>query len=97
MNIFRTGIILNAKNYRACVAVCRDLSGLKILFEDQQGAAKLRFNVANLGEALKEVQAFGIRAEITTYAWVSSIDIHDPDGSRIGIRDEAGFSIQLES
>jgi lactoylglutathione lyase len=61
-----------------------------------QGSAKLRFNVANIENALTDVEAFGIRAEITTNGWGSTIDIHDPDGNRIGIRDDASFSQQIE-
>ncbi|WP_164887314.1 hypothetical protein [Hahella sp. KA22] len=34
-----------------------------------QRPAKLRFNVSDLEQALEEVRAFGITAEIERYAW----------------------------
>jgi lactoylglutathione lyase len=61
-----------------------------------QGSEKLRFNVVNIENALTDVEAFGIRAKITTNGWGSTINIHDPDGNRIGIRDEASFSKQIK-
>ncbi|WP_431685958.1 VOC family protein [Hahella sp. NBU794] len=60
-----------------------------------QRPAQLRFNVSNLEQALEEVRAFGITAEIERYAWGSVINIQDPDGNRVGIRDEATFLDQL--
>lgn len=53
---------------------------------------KLRFNVSNIDTALKDVRAFGIDAEVSKTDWGSVINIHDPDGNRIGIRDEATFA-----
>lgn len=61
-----------------------------------ENAAKLRFNVASLEDALQAVRDYGIAAEINTHDWGSTIDIYDPDGNRVGIRDEAGFVGQIE-
>lgn len=58
----------------------------------EQNSTKLRFNVEDLQEALRDIRAYGIQAEIETFDWGSTINIFDPDGNRIGIRDEAGFS-----
>ncbi|HSH42295.1 MAG TPA: VOC family protein [Arenicellales bacterium] len=58
----------------------------------KENAAKLRFNVPDIEAALKEVRAYGIDAEIAANEWGRTIDIHDPDGNRVGIRDEATFS-----
>jgi lactoylglutathione lyase len=57
--------------------------------------SKLRFNVPDIEEALRGVQAFGITAVIERQPWGSTINIHDPDGNRIGIRDEAMFMQQM--
>ena len=54
--------------------------------------AKIRFNVANIEDALQSLQAHGIEASIERYNWGNTINIYDPDGNRIGIRDEATFS-----
>lgn len=60
----------------------------------KEGAMKLRFNVANLEDALREIRDYGIAAEISRHDWGSTIDIYDPDGNRIGIRDESSFASQ---
>lgn len=61
-----------------------------------ENATKLRFNVANIEAALQDVLAYGLDATIEAFAWGSVINIHDPDGNRVGIRDEAGFLRQLD-
>ncbi len=58
----------------------------------KESPQKLRFNVSDIEEALKDVRAFGIDAEVTKTDWGSAIHIHDPDGNRVGIRDEASFA-----
>ncbi|MBY4675327.1 VOC family protein [Marinobacterium arenosum] len=60
-----------------------------------EGACKLRFNVADIELALARLKALGIDAEIVRNDWGSTINLHDPDGNRIGIRDEAGFIEQM--
>jgi lactoylglutathione lyase len=59
-----------------------------------ENATKIRFNVKDIESALRKVKAFGLDAEITEYGWGSTIDIYDPDGNRVGIRDEFGFREQ---
>ncbi len=59
--------------------------------------SKLRFNVADIAEALAKLKSFGIEAEVNRYSWGATINLVDPDGNRIGIRDEAGFKDQFES
>ena len=57
----------------------------------EQSPSKLRFNVPDLEEALARVQEFGLEAQIETFDWGSAINITDPDGNRVGIRDEEAF------
>lgn len=61
-----------------------------------QNATKLRFNVADINIALDILTAHGIGAEITHNDWGSTINLFDPDGNRIGIRDESGFVNQIK-
>ena len=63
----------------------------------EEGSFKLRFNVNDLDEALAEIRAWGIDADITENAWGRTINISDPDGNRVGVRDEAGFVRQLNA
>lgn len=62
-----------------------------------ENAAKLRVNVSDIEEALEKLRSHGIHAEIRFNAWGSTIDIHDPDGNRIGIRDDPTFLAQFET
>ncbi|MCH4813434.1 VOC family protein [Vreelandella neptunia] len=61
----------------------------------EEGSFKLRFNVDDLEEALRVIRSWGIQATITENAWGRTINIADPDGNRVGIRDEAGFVNQI--
>ncbi|MGI9516296.1 MAG: VOC family protein [Pirellulaceae bacterium] len=56
-----------------------------------QNPTKLRFNVPDIEAALKIVRAFGVDAQIDEFDWGSTINLTDPDGNRVGIRDERGF------
>lgn len=69
-------------------------SGIK---SPEEGSFKLRFNVENMEETLAEIRAWGIDAVITENAWGRTINISDPDGNRVGVRDEAGFAVQLNA
>jgi len=62
-----------------------------------EASFKLRFNVEDLEEALAEIRAWGIQAEIEESSWGRTINISDPDGNRVGIRDETGFVHQLNA
>lgn len=62
----------------------------------RENPAKLRFNVSNIDDALKTIEAYGIEAKIIENEWGSTINIFDPDGNRIGIRDEATFNSQIK-
>lgn len=127
MKVVRTGIILNTRNYEACVRFYRDMMGLEEMFSrDEDGhrlcclefggaylmvetgghanpegksmkesSSKLRFNVESLEDAQQYLAEHGIEAEIDTFAWGSTINILDPDGNRIGIREESDFSSQI--
>ena len=63
----------------------------------EEGSFKLRFNVDDLEEALAEIRSWGIPAAITENAWGRTINISDPDGNRVGVRDEVGFVHQINS
>lgn len=56
-----------------------------------ENATKLRFNVTDIDMALEKLQACGIEAEIRRHHWGSTINIYDPDGNRVSIRDESTF------
>lgn len=79
---------------------CLDMGGTYLLIETggiantsektmSQNSTKLRFNVEDLPAALIEVQKYFKNAQINEYDWGSTINIHDPDGNRIGIRNRA--------
>ena len=56
-----------------------------------QNPSKIRFNVNDIEVALITIQAHGIKANIESNTWGNTINIHDPDGNRVGIRDESTF------
>jgi len=62
-----------------------------------ENATKLRFNVSDLNAMQTRLGEFGIEAQVNHFNWGSTINIHDPDGNRIGIRDEAGFRKQIDA
>ena len=57
--------------------------------------SKLRFNVPDIEAVCKRIKSFGISAEVLKNDWGSTINIYDPDGNRIGIRDEISFERQI--
>jgi lactoylglutathione lyase len=57
----------------------------------EQNPTKLRFNVESVVEARKHLSRCGISAEIMGNDWGTIININDPDGNPISIRDESGF------
>ncbi len=61
-----------------------------------ENATKLRFNVPNIDDALQDVLAYGLEAKVETFDWGSVINICDPDGNRVGIRNHAGFLLQVK-
>ena len=61
-----------------------------------ENPTKLRFNVSDIEDALKTIKSHGIEAEITENEWGSTINIFDPDGNRVGIRDENTFRSQVQ-
>jgi lactoylglutathione lyase len=61
----------------------------------KESPAKLRFNVDDIEVARDWLSARGIEAKINRYEWGSTIDLYDPDGNRVGIRDETTFRAQL--
>lgn len=62
----------------------------------EESCTKLRFNVPDIDVALSVVKAYGIDAKILKYSWGSTINISDPDGNRIGLRDEAPFANDIK-
>jgi len=59
--------------------------------------SKLRFNVSDIEATLLRIQDAGVSAEINNNAWGFTINIYDPDGNRIGIRDEDSFQRQIHA
>ena len=57
--------------------------------------SKLRFNVLDIEAACKRINSLGVSAEVLKNDWGSTINIYDPDGNRIGIRDEISFERQI--
>jgi len=60
-----------------------------------ENATKLRFNVGDIEQALQTVREYGIEAKMVKNVWGTVINIVDPDGNRVGIRDELGFKQQI--
>ena len=58
---------------------------------------KLRFNVPDIEGALERIATYGIEAKIIKNDWGSTINLFDPDGNRVGVRDEATFQSQIGS
>ncbi|WP_417329917.1 VOC family protein [Halomonas cupida] len=56
-----------------------------------ESAHKLRLNVADLKQVEQHLQALGVEYQRLDRDWGSTINLHDPDGNRIGIRDESSF------
>ena len=56
-----------------------------------EGPAKLRFNVGDLDAAAAELREAGLDVAIETAPWGRSIHLFDPDGNRVGIREERDF------
>ena len=57
--------------------------------------SKLRFNVSDIEAAYTRIKSFEISAELIIHEWGSTINIYDPDGNRICIRDEISFKRQI--
>ena len=63
----------------------------------EQSPIKLRFNVKSVVEAGNHLGRCGISAEIIENDWGTVININDPDGNPISIRDESGFQRQTNA
>jgi lactoylglutathione lyase len=59
-----------------------------------ESPVKLRFNVKDINKTLQRLKYHGIDASIVENDWGATINIFDPDGNRIGIRDEARFLVK---
>ena len=62
-----------------------------------ENPTRLRFNVADIDDALHHLKTQGISAKVNRHVWGSTINISDPDGNRIGIRDEESFREQIQN
>jgi lactoylglutathione lyase len=60
----------------------------------EENSAKLRFHVHSLDAMQRYLNERGIAATISRYNWGATINIFDPDGNRVGIREEAEFQRQ---
>jgi lactoylglutathione lyase len=61
----------------------------------KENSTKLRFNVSDIEGALERITRYGIEAKIIRNDWGSTINIFDPDGNRVGVRDEVTFQSQI--
>lgn len=61
----------------------------------EQASTKLRLNVSDLNNAQAFLQNKGIKVDINEYDWGSTMDIYDPDGNPISIRDQKGYLEQV--
>ena len=59
-----------------------------------QNPVKLRFNVSDIQQACEKLNARGVEAAVIETEWGSIINIYDPDGNPISIRDDSGFQNQ---
>lgn len=59
--------------------------------------SKLRFNVSDIKNALNRLENFNIPFDCIESEWGATINIYDPDGNRVGIRDELSFKKQIKS
>jgi lactoylglutathione lyase len=105
-NLFNLPVLFDQKNGDFQLT-CFEFDGSYLMIETegyavpegktvQQGASKLRFNVTDIEAAHRAIKAYGIDAEIIRNDWGSTVNIFDPDGNRIGIRDEATFHQQMD-
>ena len=60
-----------------------------------QNPVKLRFNVSDIHQACEKLNARGVQAAVVETEWGSIININDPDGNPISIRDDGGFQSQM--
>ena len=59
--------------------------------------SKLRFNVVDIKSALHRLECFNIPFDCIESEWGTTINVYDPDGKRVGIRDELSFQKQIHS
>ncbi len=104
-NIFGLSIICQEREGEFKLT-CFDFNGSYLMVETggvanaqgksiEESSVKLRFNVPNIEDALQILKSKGIEAEIIKHKWGSTININDPDGNRVGIRDEPTFLQQI--
>ena len=104
-NLFGLNILFK-EQYGEFQLTCFDFEGSYLMIETdgyarpegktiKENSTKLRFNVSNIEEALGTIKTYGFEAEIIRNEWGSTINIFDPDGNRVGIRDEITFKSQI--
>ena len=59
-----------------------------------QNPTILRFNVADINDALAAISKYDNNAKIIENDWGSIIRVTDPDGNPISVRDNSGFKAQ---
>jgi lactoylglutathione lyase len=59
-----------------------------------QNATKLRLNVRDIHQACEHLKKSDIPFTFQQRDWGDTIDLHDPDGNRISIREEKSFRSQ---
>lgn len=104
-NLFDLRVLYDEK-YSDFQLTCFEFEGSYLMIETNgfarpegktinENPTKLRFNVSNIEDALEAIRNYGIKADIDKSNWGSTINLFDPDGNRVGIRDEATFKSQI--
>ena len=57
---------------------------------------KLRFNVSDIELAVGNLKKYGIESNLLVNPWGKAVNFYDPDGNRVGVRDEEGFLQQIQ-
>ncbi len=58
--------------------------------------SKLRFNVSDIESVVGNLKKYGIESNLLVNPWGKTVNFFDPDGNRVGVRDEEGFLQQIQ-
>ena len=61
----------------------------------RQNPTKLRFNVADVEAAARELESKGVKVNRAVYNWGTIANFVDPDGNLCSLRDEASFGVNV--
>lgn len=61
----------------------------------KQNPTKLRFNIHNIDDAIAKLKNHKVDFEVKKYNWGTVINIVDPDGNYVSLREETTFANQI--